>query len=77
MRAPMLAILAASLVAACSSSPKIVSGIQQSVAIEYDGKDVTRAAQSATTYCGTLGKQAILEGSSQQDGRDVATFNCN
>lgn len=77
MRAPMLAILAASLAVACSSSPKIVSGTQQSVAIEYDGKNVTRAAQSATTYCGTLGKQATLEGSSRQDKRHVATFNCN
>jgi len=77
MRASMLAILAASLAAACSSSPKIVSGTQQTVAIEYDGKDVTRATHSATTYCSALGKQATLQGSSQQDKRDVATFNCN
>ncbi|HKW53217.1 MAG TPA: hypothetical protein VJO12_05970 [Stellaceae bacterium] len=77
MRASMLAILTASLVAGCSSSPKIVNGTQQSVAIEYDGKDVAHAVQTATTYCSTLGKQAMLQGSSQQDKRDVATFNCN
>jgi uncharacterized protein YcfL len=76
MRASMLSVLAALLLAACSSSPTIVSGTQQSVAIEYDGKNVTRAVQAATTYCGALGKQAILQGSAQQDKRDIATFNC-
>ena len=77
MRASVLAILAASFVAACSSSPKIVSGTQQSVAIDYDGKDVTRAMQTATTYCSTLGKHASLQGSSLQDKRNIAIFNCN
>jgi uncharacterized protein YcfL len=77
MRACIPAILAATLVAACGSSPRIVSGTQQSVAVEYDGKDVTQATQTATTYCSTLGKQASLQGSTQQDKRDIATFNCN
>lgn len=76
MRASMLPVLAVSLLAACSSSPTIVSGTQQSVAIEYDGKNVTRAVQAATTYCGALGKQAVLQGSAQQDKRDIATFTC-
>ena len=76
MRASMAAILTALLVAGCSSSPKIVSGTQQGVVIEYDGTDLARATKTATTYCTTLGKQAVLQGSSLQDKRALATFNC-
>jgi uncharacterized protein YcfL len=76
MRASNLAILAALLIAGCSSSPKIVSGTQQSVVIRYDGTDVARATKVATTYCTDLGKQAVLQGSSLQDKQALATFNC-
>ena len=76
MRASILAILAASLIAGCSSSPKIISGTQQGVVIEYDGTNVTRATKVATTYCTGLGKQAVLQGSSLQDKQALATFNC-
>jgi uncharacterized protein YcfL len=76
MRASMLAILTASLVAGCSSSPKIVNGTQLSVVIEYDGTDLTSATKAATTYCTSLGKHAVLQGSSLQDKRALATFNC-
>jgi uncharacterized protein YcfL len=75
MRASIVAILAV-LIAGCSSSPKIVSGTQQSVVIQYDGTDVTRATKVATTYCTGLGKQAVLQGSSLQDKQALATFNC-
>ncbi|HJT08638.1 MAG TPA: hypothetical protein VJ747_17025 [Stellaceae bacterium] len=76
MRASMLAVLAALLIAGCSSSPKIVSGTQQSVVIQYDGTDVKHATKVATTYCTGLGKQAVLQGSSMQDKQALATFNC-
>jgi len=72
----MLAILTASLVAGCSSSPKIVNGTQQGVVIAYDGTDVSSASKVATTYCTSVGKQAVLQGSSLQDKRALATFNC-
>ena len=75
MRASILAILAA-LIAGCSSSPKILSGTQQSVVIQYDGTDVASATKVATTYCTGLGKQAVLQGSSTQDKQALATFNC-
>lgn len=76
MRASILAILAALLIAGCSGSPKIVSGTQQSVVVKYDGTDVARATKVATTYCTGLGKQAVLQGSSLQDKQALATFNC-
>ena len=76
MRAAMAAILTASLAAGCSSSPKIVNGTQQGVVIEYDGTNVTSATKVATTYCTGLGKHAVLQGSSLQDKRALATFNC-
>ena len=76
MRASILAILAVLLIAGCSSSPKIVSGTQQGVVIQYDGSNVTRATKEATTYCTGLGKQAVLQGSSMQDKQALATFNC-
>lgn len=76
MRASILAILAALLIAGCSGSPKILSGTQHSVVVKYDGTDVARATKVATTYCTGLGKQAVLQGSSLQDKQALATFNC-
>ena len=76
MRVSILAILVGLLIAGCSSSPKIVNGTQQSVVIQYDGTDVTRANKVATSYCTDLGKQAVLQGSSLQDKQALATFNC-
>jgi hypothetical protein len=77
MRFLPAALLAVGVLAGCSSGPKIVTGTQTSVVVQYDGKDLTPAMQRAGTYCGALGKQAALQGVSAQDnGTSVATFSC-
>jgi uncharacterized protein YcfL len=76
MRFLPAALLALGVLAGCSSSSKILTGTQTSVVVQYDGKDLTPAMQRATTYCGALGKQAALQGVSQDNGTGVATFSC-
>jgi len=76
MRFLPAALLAVGALVGCSSGSKILTGTQTTVVVQYDGKDLTPAMQRATTYCGALGKQAALQGVSQNNGTSVATFNC-
>ena len=76
MRFLPAALLAVDALAGCSSGSKSLAGTQTGVVVQYDGKDLTTAMQRAATYCGALGKQAALQGVSQDNGTNVATFNC-
>ncbi|HEX7967921.1 MAG TPA: hypothetical protein VF502_06855 [Stellaceae bacterium] len=76
MRVLVPALLAAGLLAGCSSDAKIVAGTQQSVVVQFDGKDLTQAMERATAYCGTLGKQASLQGVAEKNNDSIATFSC-
>ena len=77
MRFLPAALLAVGALAGCSSDgSKILTGTQTNVVVQYDGKDLTPAMQRAATYYGALGKQAALQGASQDNGTSVATFTC-
>ena len=76
MRFLAAALLVVGALAGCSSDPKILTGTQTSVEVQYDGKDLTQAMQRAATYCGALGKQPTLQGVSQNSGTHIATFSC-
>ena len=76
MRVLVLTLLAAGLLAGCANEAKIAAGTQQSMVVQFDGKDLTKALERATAYCGTLGKQASLQGLAEKNHDSIATFTC-
>ena len=75
-------IIAALVLAACSSGPKSVSETSSTattgggVTYKYDGDQIKDASDKASVYCSKMGKQAQLRSTSRQSGDNLATFDC-
>lgn len=76
-------IVAALVLAACSSGPKPVSETSGSattagsITYKYEGDQLKEASEKAAAYCGKMSKQAVLRSTARQHGDDyIATYDC-
>ena len=73
---PMLAIVAALSLAACSSSPQILSGTPENVTYAVRSDQVPQANEAAAKFCGSFGKAARLDHVANERGQVVASYDC-
>ena len=77
MRPALLLFLAASGLAACSSTPPVVNSPPPGVSYRVEGDNIADANQRADSYCQQYGKHARLQTINRNGSDSIAVYDCS
>jgi uncharacterized lipoprotein YajG len=73
----LLLLLAASSLAACSSTPRVVDSAPPGVSYRFEGDNIADANQRADSYCQQYGKRARLQTVNHSGSDNIAVYDCS
>lgn len=73
----LLLLLAASSLAACGSTPRVVNSAPPGISYRFEGDNIADANQRADAYCQQYGKRARLQTVNRSGTDKIAVYDCS